>query len=101
MAEEAQRLSKVVAARLSCSRREAEQYITEGWVRVDGQCVEEPQFRVAEAQRVEVDSRARLQPVLPATLLLHKPAGLVTAEAQALLGAATRWSGDTTGIRRL
>ena len=53
-----QRLSKVVAALVPCSRREAEQYIAEGWVRVDGQCVEEPQVRVTAAQRVEIDAKA-------------------------------------------
>ncbi len=95
------RLSKVVAALVPCSRREAEQYIAEGWVRVDGRIVEEPQVRVGPAQRVEVDPKARLQPVEPATLLVHKPAGMSTAQALALVGAATRWSGDASGIRRI
>jgi 23S rRNA pseudouridine2604 synthase len=67
--EEPQRLSKRVAALVPCSRREAEQYITQGWVRVDGAQVEEPQFRVAGTQRVEIDPQARLQPMAPATLL--------------------------------
>ena len=101
MSEEPQRLSKVVMALVSCSRREAEQYIAEGWVRVDGAPVEEPQFRVGSAQRVEVDRQARLQPVQPATLLVHKPAGMRTAQAQALFGAAAHWAGDTSGIRRI
>lgn len=101
MTEETQRLSKVVAALVPCSRREAEQYIAEGWVRVDGQRVEEPQFRVAAGQRVEIDRQARLQPVAPATFLLHKPAGMGTDEARALLGAAAHWSGDTSSIRRV
>lgn len=101
MADEPLRLSKVVAAQVPCSRREAEQYIAEGWVRVDGALVEEPQHRVAPGQRVEVDRQARLQPVQPATFLLHKPAGLASAQAQELLGATGRWSGDTTGIRRI
>jgi 23S rRNA pseudouridine2604 synthase len=96
-----QRLSKVVAARVPCSRREAEQYIAEGWVSVDGRRVEEPQVRVAAQQRVEIDPRARLQPALPATLLVHKPAGLDTEQARSLLGAATHWTGDTSGIRRV
>lgn len=99
--EEPQRLSKAVMALVSCSRREAEQYITQGWVRVDGRKVEEPQFRVAPHQRVEVDSQSRLQPAEPATMLLHKPAGMRTEQALALLGADTRWSGDTSGIRRI
>jgi 23S rRNA pseudouridine2604 synthase len=99
--DEPQRLAKVVAARVPCSRREAEQYIAEGWVRVDGQLVEEPQFRVTGAQRVEIDPQARLQAAAPATFLLHKPAGMTTEAAQALLGAANHWSGDASGIRRI
>lgn len=98
MPEEPQRLSKVVAALVPCSRREAEQYIAEGWVRVDGKVVQEPQFRVA-GERVEIDPRANLQPVTPATFLMHKPAGMGTAEALASLGAATRWPADASGIR--
>lgn len=101
MGEEAQRLSKVVAARVPCSRREAEQYIAEGWVRVDGAVVEEPQVRVAPGQRVEIDPQARLQAAGPVTFLLHKPAGVPAEQATSLLGAAARWSGDTSGIRRI
>lgn len=100
MSDESQRLSKVVAARVPCSRREAEQYIGEGWVRVDGQRVEEPQFRVTESQHVEIDPKAKLQPVLPATLLLHKPAGMSVEQSTSLLVAANHWSGDTSGVRR-
>lgn len=100
-ADEPQRLSKVVAAQVPCSRREAEQYIAEGRVRVDGQRVEEPQFRVGAGQRVEIDTQARLQPPVPATFLVHKPAGMNLAQAQELLGADTHWSGDASGIRRV
>lgn len=101
MTDEPQRLSKVVAALVPCSRREAEQYIAEGWVTVDGRKVEEPQFRVGESQRVLVDPQARLQAPEPATFLLHKPAGTDTAGALALLAAANHWSGDASGIRRI
>lgn len=95
-----QRLAKLVAAQMPCSRREAEQYIAEGWVRVDGHVVEEPQVRVTADQRVEVDPRARLQPVVPATFLVHKPAGMETEAARDLLAEANHWSADTAGIRR-
>ena len=98
-ADEPQRLAKVVAGMVPCSRREAEQYVVEGWVRVDGERVEQPQFRVAHGQRVEVDPQARLQPVQPATLLLHKPAGMHIEEALDLLGAASHWNEDRSGIR--
>lgn len=101
MADEPQRIAKVVAALVPCSRREAEQYVTEGWVRVDGQLVEEPQARVLPGQRVEVDRQARLQPPVPATFLLHKPAGVDTAGALALLTAGAHWDGDRSGMRRL
>jgi 23S rRNA pseudouridine2604 synthase len=99
--EEPQRLSKVVAALVPCSRREAEQYIAEGWVRVQGAVVEEPQFRVAAGDRVEVDPKARLLPPVAATLLVHKPAGMSEREALAGVGAASHWSEDRTGIRRV
>lgn len=96
---DAQRLAKVVAALVPCSRREAEQYIAEGWVRVDGQRVDEPQVRVAAGQRVEVDPQARLQPVVSATFLLHKPAGVAAEAARALLAQAAHWREDSSGIR--
>src|SRR5436190_2021560 len=85
MPDEPQRLSKVVAARVPCSRREAEQYITEGLVRVDGKRVQEPQFRVTSLHRVEIEPRSRLQLATSVTLVLHKPVGVSTDEARALL----------------
>lgn len=88
-------------AMVPCSRREAEQYIAEGWVRVDGRLVEEPQFRVAATQRVDIAPNARLQAGEPATLLVHKPVGAGTGQLRELLGAATHWSGDNSGIRRI
>jgi 23S rRNA pseudouridine2604 synthase len=36
---------------------------------------------------------------VPATFLLHKPAGMGSAEAQALLAAAAHWEGDASGVR--
>ena len=92
------RLSKRVAALVPCSRREAEQYIEGGWVRVDGKVVEEPQFRVTD-ERVELDPGATATALEPVTLLLHKPAGLAYEDAQALLVPEHRWSGDASGVR--
>jgi 23S rRNA pseudouridine2604 synthase len=93
------RLSKRVAAMLPCSRREAELYIEGGWVRVDGQVIEEPQYRVFDAQRIEVDGAATTATLEPVTLLLHKPANTSAGQAQQLLVASARTSGDRSGIR--
>lgn len=72
---ESVRLSKYLADRFSCSRREAENYVEGGWVRVDGQIIEEPGFRIDPHQKVELAKNARAQDHKPATILLHKPAG--------------------------
>jgi 23S rRNA pseudouridine2604 synthase len=92
------RLSKRVAALVPCSRREAEQYIEGGWVRVDGKVIEEPQFRVAD-ERVELDPGATPAALEPVTLLLHKSAGVSCEEAQGLLVPAARSQEDLSGIR--
>lgn len=94
---ESQRLSKAVAAQVPCSRREAEQLIVEGWVRVDGVCQYQPETRVSSGQRIEVDPQARLETVQPATLLVHKPAGVVLS-ATADWMEATRWADDPSGM---
>ncbi|MFC5475743.1 rRNA pseudouridine synthase [Paraherbaspirillum soli] len=70
------RLAKHLAEQVSCSRREAEQYIEGGWVRVDGQLVEEPGCRIDPRQTVELMPGASLEPLEPVTILWHKPAGL-------------------------
>jgi 23S rRNA pseudouridine2604 synthase len=99
------RLSKRVADMLPCSRREAEQYIEGGWVRVDGQVVEMPQFRVG-TQTVVIDPKASLAPLLPVTLLLHKPPGYDwdasgPKPAAQLLVPQNHWGPDRSGIRLL
>lgn len=72
---ESVRLSKYLAAHFSCSRREAENYVQGGWVRVDGVIVEEPGVRIEPHQKVELAQNARSEDHKPATILLHKPAG--------------------------
>ena len=98
------RLAKRVAELRACSRREAEQLIAGGWVRVDGVVVEEPQARVAE-ERIEIDPKADISQVEPVTLLLHKPPGYHAIEgsqpAAQLLIAASHWAEDESGISPL
>lgn len=98
------RLAKRVVALTHCSRREAEQYIEGGWVRVDGQVVEEPQFMV-DTQTVALDPGARLIATEPATLVLHKPVGYDAGNgpnpASALVTPETRSPDDGSGVRPL
>jgi 23S rRNA pseudouridine2604 synthase len=97
--EGAERLAKRVAAQVPCSRREAEQYIAEGFVRVDGQPADTPQMRVRPDQRVDIDPQAGMQAALPATFLVHKPAGMQAEAAARLLAQAAHWPDDPSGIR--
>ncbi|MBK5207375.1 MAG: rRNA pseudouridine synthase [Polaromonas sp.] len=109
---DAVRLAKRLAEMLSCSRREAEQYIEGGWVTVDGVVVEEPQFRVLN-QTIELSPEGSLLALTPVTLLLHKPAGYWASDAPGasnasagktaaqLLTAANRSPSDRSGIRPL
>jgi 23S rRNA pseudouridine2604 synthase len=98
------RLAKRLAELVSCSRREAELYIAGGWVTVDGQVVEEPQFKVSQ-QKVELHPGASLAPVVPVTLLLHQPSGydadIGAGSAQQLLAADARAADDSSGIPML
>jgi 23S rRNA pseudouridine2604 synthase len=98
------RLSKRVAELRACSRREAEQLITGGRVRVDGGVVEEPQFRVTD-QHIDIEPGADPTQVEAVTLLLHKPPGYQWNDgdtpAARLLGAVSLWPGDDTGNRPL
>lgn len=96
-----ERLSKRVAALRACSRREAEQYIEGGWVRVNGVVVEEPQHRVLD-ENIEIDANVNLMADSAVTLLLDKPADCPDgAKSVALLGVASHFSHDPSGIRPL
>ena len=106
---EAQRLAKRLAAQLPCSRSDAENYIAGGWVRVDGVVVEEPMARVRDEQAVELDPKAKREPLASMTLIWHKPANRVLPDEPLLPDAlaakwfapAHRFQGDRSGVRPL
>lgn len=88
------------------SRREADEWIAKGWVRVDGEAVSELGSRVGPHQRITVDPAAREAQARRVTILLHKPVGYVSGQAEdgyqpasALVRAENRWRGDRSGIR--
>lgn len=98
---ESLRLAKRLAHMLPCSRREAELYITGGWVRVDGVVVEEPQFRVTEDRKIELDPQAKAEPLEPVTILLNLPPETGTDDAVRLISPASHTSDDPSDRRVL
>ena len=93
MNQDSVRLAKRLAEQVPCSRREAEQYIEGGWVRVDGRVVEEPQHRVLN-EKIELDPRANLMALTDVTLVLNKPPGVDAGTALGLITAASHMKND-------
>lgn len=61
-----------------CSRREADRYIEQGLVLVDGEVVTELGTRAYPHQKVELSSGAKLAQSMRVTVLLNKPVGFVS-----------------------
>jgi 23S rRNA pseudouridine2604 synthase len=77
-----ERVSKLMAARGLCSRREADAYIERGLVYVNGEKVTQLGTRCAPDAQIELASRAQNQQAQLATILLHKPVGYVSGQAE-------------------
>lgn len=99
------RLNKRMAELGLCSRREADAWIDQGWVMVNGQ-VAEMGMQVGSTDRITVEREAQAQQEQQVTVLLHKPMGYVSGQAEdghepamVLFQARNQWSGDTTRIR--
>lgn len=93
------RLSKVMAERGLCSRREADSYIEQGLVFVDGVRVTELGTRIDPNADISLAPKARNQQQQRVTILLHKPVGYVSGQpepgyepAVALIYPKTRWA---------
>lgn len=82
------RLSKRLIELVGCSRREAELFIEGGWVSVDGEVIDEPQFKVT-TQKVELDPEAKATAPELVTILFHAPAGVDVDSAMQSLSAET------------
>ncbi|MEW6165969.1 MAG: pseudouridine synthase [Pseudomonadota bacterium] len=76
-----ERVSKLMAARGLCSRREADAYIERGLVTVNG-VPATLGMRCAPDARIELGTAARRQQESLATVLLHKPVGYVSGQAE-------------------
>jgi 23S rRNA pseudouridine2604 synthase len=93
-----ERLAKRVAQMVPCSRSEAEKYVEGGWVHVNGEVVQEPQFRVLN-QTIALDPNASLLELSSVTLVLHKPPDVGWDKAHTLLGTASHCPDDPCDTR--
>jgi len=77
---EGNRLAKVMARAGLCSRRDAEVWIAEGRVSVNGKQIRTPAFNVNETDKIVVDGKPLVARAGTRLWLYHKPAGLVVTE---------------------
>jgi 23S rRNA pseudouridine2604 synthase len=99
------RLNKRMAELGLCSRREADDWIARGWVRVDG-AVAQMGMQVNDDARIEIDRKAQGQQKQQVTVLLHKPVGYVSGQAEegyepavTLVQARNRWKADASPMK--
>ena len=97
---EGERLSKRMAALGLASRREADEWIEAGWVRVNGKLAVLG-LRVGPDVRIDIDPSAKREQLQRMTVLLHKPIGYVSGQAEdgyepavVLVNRENRWSED-------
>jgi len=100
------RLSKRMSELGLCSRREADEWIQRGWVRVDGTVISELGSKVLPGQRITIERQASAQQAKRVTILLNKPVGYVSGQAEdgyrpavTLVSADTRWKEDKAQLQ--
>ena len=93
-----------MAERGLASRREADEWIEAGWVRVNGRMAVLGQ-RAPASVAIAIDPRAHAEQARRVTVLLHKPMGIVSSQAEdgyepalTLVTPANRWPGDASRI---
>jgi 23S rRNA pseudouridine2604 synthase len=96
-----ERLSKIMAQRGLCSRREADRYIERGLVLVDGVRISELGTKISPDAKIELSEEGLARRQTQVTILLNKPIGYVSGQAEdgykpaaALICAASRWNLD-------
>jgi 23S rRNA pseudouridine2604 synthase len=101
-----ERVSKLMAERGLCSRREADAYIERGLVFVNGERVTQLGTRAAADAVITLGGEAKAQQARQATILLHKPIGYVSGQAEdghqpavVLVGPQSQMAGDPQRFR--
>lgn len=76
------RLSKRMAELSLCSRREADEFISNGWVTVDGAVVDTLGTRIHPDAVIAISREAQQHQSEIVTIILHKPVGYVSGQAE-------------------
>ncbi len=104
-APELVRLSKRMSELGLASRREADAFIEKGWVLVDGKVAQLGQ-KVGPGARIELKAQASYSQKQQVTVLLNKPVGYVSGQAEdgykpakILITPENRWAGDDSTFR--
>jgi 23S rRNA pseudouridine2604 synthase len=89
-----------------CSRREADEWIENGWVQVDGKVMDTLGVRVPRDVRIEIDAAAAKHQSEQVTILLNKPVGYVSGQpedghqpAMVLIKPENHWAEDPSPIK--
>jgi 23S rRNA pseudouridine2604 synthase len=88
------------------SRREADEWIAKGWVRVDGKVISELGSKVLPEQKITIEKQARVEQARRVTVLINKPMGYVSGQAEdgykpavVLVRPENRWDEDKLPIQ--
>lgn len=99
-AEPPQRIAKLIARAGLCSRRDAERWIAEGRVAVNGTVLTSAALSVGADSDIRVDGRRLPTPERPRLWRYHKPKGLVTTHRDER-GRPTVFAALPAGLPRL
>ncbi len=75
-----ERIAKAIAASGLCSRRDAEKWIAEGRVKVDGKLLTTPAFLVTDKNEILIDGKKLVKSDKIRLWRYHKPAGLIVTQ---------------------
>ena len=99
------RINKRIADMGLCSRREADEWVENGWVTVNGEVATMGQ-NVVPGDRIEIDQKAQERQDQQVTILLNKPMGYVSGQAEdghepavVLITNENRWNEDRSKTR--
>jgi 23S rRNA pseudouridine2604 synthase len=100
------RLSKRMSELGLCSRREADDWIAKGWVKVDGQVIAELGSKVLPHQKITIERQAQAEQSRRVTVLINKPIGFVSGQAEdgykpavTLVRPENRWTEDKLPLK--